>query len=338
MAGFLGYQSIFWLLFLLSAVIFVALVLTLPETLRSIAGNGSIPLQGVLYAPALRRCAPWQKAEDAGEPDDSVAELKQGRITLRMFYEPLLFLFEKDIFCTLFYGSIIFTVWSMVSASTSTVLIRAYGLNTIQIGLAFLPNAVGCALGSVVGGQQLDRDYRAAEAVYKQQHDLPKDYALPKGNPPPDFPIEQARSQQLPLMSAICAFGVVQYGFSVTAGASASIVVPLMAQFAVGYSSTVVLNLNNLLTVDLYPGNSASAASVNNLARYMIGAVGVGFTELGLERLSPDWFFLILGGAIVVASPMAWAEWRLGPTWREERRIRLAQKEERRLEEEKTQP
>lgn len=205
-----------------------------------------------------------------------------------------------------------------------------------RIGLAFLPNAIGCALGSIVGGKQLDRDYHAAEDSYKYMNDLPKDFSLPKGNPPPDFPIEKARLHQLPIMSAICAFGVVLYGFAVTSGES--IVVPLMAQFAVGYSSTVVLNLNNLLTVDLYPGNSASAASVNNLARYMIGAFGVGLTEVALEHLSPAWFFLILGGSIVVASPMAWLEWRFGPTWREERRVRLMQKEERKQETKKAEP
>lgn len=115
------------------------IVLLLPETLRSIAGNGSIPLKGVLYEPTWGRCAPWRKAEALGLADSNTEELQHGRITLRMFYEPLLFLFEKDIFCTLFYGSIVFTVWSMVSASTSTVLIRAFNLSTIQY-VSMTPN------------------------------------------------------------------------------------------------------------------------------------------------------------------------------------------------------
>lgn len=175
-----------------------------------------------------------------------------------------------------------------------------------------------------MGGKQLDRDYHAAEESYKYMNNLPKDFKLPKGDPPPGFPIEKARLHQLPIMSAICTFGVVLYGFGVTSGET--IVVPLMAQFAVGYSSTVVLTLNNILTVDLYPGNSASASAVNNLARYMVGAVGVALTEMALDHLRPEWLFLILGGSIVVASPMAWMEWRFGATWREERRMRLEQK------------
>lgn len=192
-------------------------------------------------------------------------------------------------------------------------------------------------MGSVVGGKQLDRDYQAAENFYKYSQDLPKDYSLPKGNPPPDFPVEKARLHQLPIMSAICAFGVILYGFAISS--SETIVVPLMAQFAIGYASTVVLNLNNMLTVDLYPGNTgASAASVSNLARYMFGAVGVGLTETALEHLREDWFFLILGGSIILASPMALLEWKFGEKWREERRLRLAEKEERRLEALKTEP
>lgn len=187
-----------------------------------------------------------------------------------------------------------------------------------------------------MGGKQLDRDFRAAEDSYKYAHNLPRDYSLPKANPPPDFPVERARMHQLPIMSAICAFATIVYGFAVTSGES--IVVPLMAQFAIGYSSTVVLTLNNLLTVDLYPGNSASAASVSNLARYMIGAFGVSLTEVALQHLSAQWLFLIIGGAIVVSSPMAWLEWKFGATWREERRVRLAQKEERKREAEKVEP
>lgn len=126
-------------------------------------------------------------------------------------------------------------------------------------------------------------------------------------------------------MTAAFCFAVVIYGFSVSSGGS--LVVPLMAQFVIGFSSSAVLNLNNTLTVDLYPGKSAAATAVNNLARCMVGAVGVSMTDLALEMMEPEWLFLILAGVVVAATPMAWAERRFGMQWRAQRRAKIQQKE-----------
>lgn len=197
---------------------------------------------------------------------------------------------------------------------------------THRIGLCFLPNGLGCVIGSTLAGKQLDRDFRLAEDAYKYSNDLPRHVKLPKGNQPDDFPLEATRLAQLPIMTAAFCFSVVIYGFSVSSGAS--LVVPLMAQFVIGYSSTAVLNLNNTLTVDLYPGKSAAATAVNNLARCLVGAVGVSFTDLALENLKAEWLFMILAGTVVAASPMAWAEGKYGMKWRSQRRQRARQKEE----------
>lgn len=350
----------------------IMMILLLPETLRSIAGNGNKPLKGWKFTPLYHKRAPWVKAEALGIPlstGNEVERVVMGNITLRMFFEPLLFLLEKDVLCTLLHGAVIFSVWSMVTESTSSVLVHAYDLSTLEyvthhhlpyfntkqyiykintnldnfrVGLCFLPNGIGCALGSIIAGKQLDKDFRSAEVSYKYRQNLPQSYVLPKASLPNDFPIERARLGQLPSMTTIVAFSVVLYGFSVPSpgaagqggqggsgggGGRGSLVVPLMAQFAIGYSSTAVLNLNNMLMVDLYPGNSASATAVNNLARYMVGAAGVSFTEMALKALRPDSLFLILGAVVIAASPMAWAEWTFGMKWREQRRIRVATRE-----------
>lgn len=225
------------------------------------------------------------------------------------------------------------------------MLAREYSLTTVQygnppqrrrvparltalhrIGLCFLPNGLGCVIGSTLAGRQLDKDFRLAEDAYKYAHGLPRHFKLPKGNQPDNFPLEATRLAQLPTMTAAFCFAVVVYGFSISSGAS--LVAPLVAQFVIGYSSTAVLNLNNTLTVDLYPGKSAAATAVNNLARCLVGAVGVSFTDLALERMKAEWLFVILAGAVLVASPMAWAESVYGMGWRGQRRRRLQEREE----------
>lgn len=172
----------------------------------------------------------------------------------------------------------------------------------------------------------MDKDFHLAEDSYKYEHDLPRDHKLPKSDMPADFPLERARLAQLPTMTVVFAFAVIMYGFSVSSGGS--LVVPLMAQFATGYASTSVLNLNNTLTVDLYPGKSAAATAVNNLARCLLGAIGVSLTEVALKQVSPAILFLILGCVVFASTPMAWAEWTYGMRWRGQRKERLKKRQE----------
>lgn len=193
-----------------------------------------------------------------------------------------------------------------------------------RIGLCFLPNGLGCVIGSTLSGRQLNKDFRLAENSYKYAKDLPRSFKLPKGNQPDDFPLEATRLAQVPIMTGAFIFAVLIYGFSVSSGQS--LAVPLLAQFIIGYSSTAVLNLNNTLTVDLYPGKSAAATAVNNLARCLVGAFGVSFTDLALERIQPQWLFLILSCLVVLATPMAWAEGKYGVEWRRQRKDRLQEK------------
>lgn len=44
---FLGFRSIFWFLFGLGSITLLLILLLLPETLRSIAGNGTLRLAGI---------------------------------------------------------------------------------------------------------------------------------------------------------------------------------------------------------------------------------------------------------------------------------------------------
>ncbi|GME56175.1 putative major facilitator superfamily transporter protein [Neofusicoccum parvum] len=254
------------------------------------------------------------------------------RITWRIFFEPARFLLEKDVGCTLFFGAVVYTVFSMVTSSTTFLLADHYGLNTVQIGFCFLPNGIGCALGSYISGLALDRDFSLASLTHlATDPSLPAASLKQKSTLPFSFPLERARLSQLPLAVSIFVFGVVLYGFSFSPSATAGpahLAVPLLAQFAIGLAATAVLNVNNTLTVDLYPGKGAAAAAVNNLARCLVGAVGVAVIEIALARAAPVVVFGILAGVVVAASPAVWAEWVWGQGWRRERAERMARKEE----------
>ena len=322
----LGFRAIFWFLVILGALVTITIVFFLPETLRRIAGNGSVPLTDVRYQPLGEKIWPKNDKSNGSQdeylpPDTTTGGGTRTKVTWRVFLEPFLFLLEKDVACTLYFGAIIYTVWSMLTSSTAFLFTQYFGFNTLQIGLCFIPNGVGCVIGSTVAGRQLDSDFKAAEDSYRYQTGLPRSHTLPKHELPRDFPLEHARLGQLLSMIYIFIFAVLVYGFSLRPHATPTL--PLIAQFVVGYSSTAVLNLNNTLTVDLYPGKGATATAVNNLARCLLGAVGVSLVNLALTKMTPDILFLVLSCVTLLSVPTVMFEWKFGMKWRTQRMDRM---------------
>ena len=328
----LGFRAIFWFLVILGGFATITIFIFLPETLRRIAGNGSIPLTDFRHQPLCEKF--WHKKaksrdsqDEISLPDTTTAGGSRMKLTWRIFLEPFLFLLEKDVACTLYFGAVIYTIWSMLTSSTSFLFTKYFGLDTLQIGLCFIPNGIGCIIGSIMTGRQLDFDFKAAEASYRYQWDLPHSHTLPKQELPRDFPLERARLAQMASLVYIFIFAVLVYGFSLRP--DATLALPLMAQFVVGYSSTAVLNLNSTLTVDLYPGKGASATAVNNLARCLMGAVGVSLTNIALTKMRPHILFLILACFTLASVPTVIAEWKFGMKWRAQRMERVMRKAEK---------
>lgn len=130
-----GYLSIFWFLTAFGGFSLITIIFFLPETLRSIGGDGTVRLVGYLHKPIIYFIAGQPHVNDASRPDGQRVGVK-----LLTIFEPLIFLAEKDVFITLFFGSIVYTVWSMVTSSTTALFQDVYHLNALQIGLTFLAN------------------------------------------------------------------------------------------------------------------------------------------------------------------------------------------------------
>lgn len=72
--------------------------------------------------------------------ENAVPISEKKRVTFKTVLAPLTFLGEKDIFITLFFGSIVYTVWSMITSSTSSLFESRFGITTLEVGLTFLAN------------------------------------------------------------------------------------------------------------------------------------------------------------------------------------------------------
>jgi hypothetical protein len=113
----------------------------LPETLRGIAGNGSLRLTGI-YQPLVRRFT-----REPSYVQDPGGSIDCKKVTFMTFVEPLGLLFEKDILSNLVFGGVVYATWSMVTASTTSLFKTRFGLNELVLGLAFLPNGASRLTG-----------------------------------------------------------------------------------------------------------------------------------------------------------------------------------------------
>ncbi|CAI7647134.1 unnamed protein product [Penicillium glandicola] len=317
LSQYLGFRSIFWFLVIASGISLFSIMFFLPETLRSIAGNGTVPLKGI-HKPIIY-CISGQK--DARE--DSIPSGKKPKVTFKTVLAPLTFLAEKDVFITLLFGSMVYTAWSMVTSSTSALFEEKYGLNSLEVGLTFLGNGFGCMTGSYTIGYLMDFNHKRTEREYCQQHNLPTDTRI-NSKSHPDFPIEYARMRNTWWITVIFIVCVAVYGVSLRT----HLAVPIILQFIIAYGSTAIFTINSALVIDLYPGASASATAVNNLMRCLIGAAGVAAIQPIIDAITAEYAFLMLAGITTAMVPLIMAETKWGYGWRLERQERLQTRED----------
>ncbi|KMQ46029.1 hypothetical protein A7C99_0450 [Trichophyton rubrum] len=321
-----GFRSIFWLLFVQSIIVLVLLLVFLPETQRQLAGNGSIPLRG-FHKPWLYYLRPpksWATTKSSEPPASKIP-----RISLKSTLVPLTYVFQKDIFVLLAWGSLIYTLWSMVTSSTTTVLLHSFpSLTQWQIGLCFLPNGAGCVLGSLFTGRLLDRTFKRIQSEYKIKHGLPDSVNIKNI---PDFPIERTRLQFMPYFSLSFIICVALYGPSFELNDlrryfAANLVASLGLQFMIAFTSTAIFNINSTMLVDCFPNGSASATATNNLVRCLVGAAGVSVIQPLIAAVRVRNAFLILTGVVVLFLPLVWVQWQYCGKWRQERVRRESEK------------
>ncbi|KAJ6480631.1 MFS general substrate transporter [Mycena vulgaris] len=290
----LGWRSTFWFLCIASSACAVVLILFLPETLRSMVGNGSIP------ASPLSR--PVILVVGRGNPPGAGAPLPR-----KSFQNPLRLLLNADILILLGFNGLVCAVFYGVNASVSTLLHAAYpALSETQLGLCFLAIGSGMLVGSATSGKILDWDYQRvkrsllAEKPVHAQDD--------------SFPIEKARMRLMPALLACYAACCAAYGWCIER--DVSLVGPLLLLIGVGFFSMALMNAVQTLILDLVPGQGSS----DNLGRCALSAAMVACIELVLAALGAGWTYVLLARVCVVASPLIYVVMRIGPACRARRR------------------
>lgn len=197
----------------------------LPETLRSLVGDGSIkppPLWRPLVPVIGRKKAGMSNAE---------------RPPKRKFQNPLRLFLYPDVTILLVYNAILYALFYGVTASISTLFSDTYPyLTEIDIGLCFLAIGGGMLFGSWITGTVLDREYqRVKRSLERKAREDPESPVRPEDVAKDEnFPIEYARFRTMPVYFIVYVACCMGYGWCLEA--KVNIAGPLILQIVSEYS------------------------------------------------------------------------------------------------------
>ncbi|KAL5640286.1 hypothetical protein ACGC1H_007529 [Rhizoctonia solani] len=338
LSGGLGWRSMFWFQAIATGLMLVFMVLTFPETLRAIVGDGSRPPQKWNRTPITILGRKVPKITTDG--DRSVLTTpRRGANPLQIFRV----FTQPDILLVLISTGIVYSLFYSVNTTTSPLFLSAYSyLTQSTVGLCFIPYGVGGALGSIIIGRVLDYDWRKMEQrvpssdaptstrveggenrAEKGMHTITHDRDSQKEKTTAtkldkqDLPIEHTRLKRAPVLFVLVIGASLGYGWSVQQ--KAHIAVPLVLQFIVGVSSMSIMTINQTILVDMYPAQGSSIIASNNFVRCLLGAISLSIQDLLIKAINPGWTYVLFCGICLLTVPLFIIEWRYGSTWRKKR-------------------
>ncbi|KAF2023724.1 MFS general substrate transporter [Setomelanomma holmii] len=287
----LGWRSIFWSIVIMVAVCLLCIALFLPETLRSIAGNGSIPVPK-----RLRAIVPIVGLKASHEAFDPSTQAKA-----KHSVNPFVLFTYPDVVVLLTFTGIVYAVNYTITATISSSFARIYpDLSQTVLGLCYLPLGAGMIIGSTMTGKILDLEY---SRIKKRSGD--------------HFIIEYARLRLMPFYLLLFVICVIAWGWAIEA--RAHMAVPLVLGVLLGGTSMGILNTTMTLNIDILQSRSSGATACTNLVRCSLGAIMISTIDRMTSAWGDGWTYTFWGGICALLLPLMLLEIKMGPRWRAKR-------------------
>jgi predicted MFS family arabinose efflux permease len=299
----LGWRAIFWFLTIYSGAFLIFLIIVLPETLRSMVGNGSTPPKGL-----SKSALSYIQRRRHLNSDSVVPETRPtSKTNLPVdFLGPLRMIVGLEVTYIIAFLAVYYTGWQMLITVMSTLFKQTYGLSEIQIGLTFIANGVGCIIGTLTTGKFLDYDYRQIKRNYTGSEEA--------------FPLEHARLRTIWLWSGLQCAAVLVFGWTLDKGVHMS--VPVICTFVLGWASTSIIGTVSTFMVDCFPKQGASATAALNLVRCLLAAGGTAAVLPIVNGIGVGWTFTLLVGIMLATLSLVWTQMRYGSKRRQRREER----------------
>ncbi|KAL9581456.1 MAG: hypothetical protein Q9212_003891 [Teloschistes hypoglaucus] len=322
-----SYEWVFWCLVIYGGLIVTIVGLFLPETARSVVGNGERQIRwwGKTWwnlAMARRRdqrevglVTDWSMDKEMKEdrkltPEESAGAKQSFRLPNPL--AALRIIFWRDTALVLWLAGSPYAIWYCVQASIPPIYKETYGFNEFQIGLAYLTGGFGTVLGGYANGKIMDWNYRVTARQIGHTVDEVS------GDDLNHFPIERARARGFWYILVIYIGALAGYGWAVECHAHESI--PLTLQFVLAAICTAFQQTFNALLVDIFPASPSTAAASGNVTRCALSALAVATLQPMVDGIGRGWYFTLLsilsGGGGIVANCLIITR---GMTWRHQR-------------------
>ncbi|CAN8101802.1 unnamed protein product [Discula destructiva] len=324
LSQYLGWRSIFWFCFIFSCSVLIPYTLTVPETCRTIVGNGSVPPQAwnktlidIVHERRHRRHRHRRPSRTSSSSISTHYTAHDGPRPRLRFPNPLRALtiaLDKGIGLVILYNSLLYLVFITSVATLSTQFKTIYGYNDLQIGLCYLPYGAGCFGAAIGQGYLLDWQYRRVARQIGFVVDRRR------GDDLSAFPIERARIVPVYWFVGVGLVATVLYGWVLEL--RPSVAAPLCLHFVIGLCITGSFSILNTLIVDLAPESPATAVAANNFVRCELGAGATAVIELMIGAMGTGWCFTFFALLPAVCVPILWAETKYGVQWRQEKKLK----------------
>jgi MFS family permease len=307
---YLGWRSVFWFLTIYAGFLVIIFASIFPETCRKVVGNGSIPAQK--WNVSLLTYIKLRSQRKAGSADAQQQTLAyKPRINL---LNSVRILFDKESGLILLYSGIIFAGYYMVISGMPSLLQQHYGFNTLQIGLCYIPSGCGSLSAAFLIGRLQDWNFRRLAKKQGMVIDKRKQQDIS------NFPIELSRLQVT--MPLVAVAGITIIGLGWVMEYHTSLAGPLIFLLTSTFCLSGAFNGLSTLIVDLNRASAGTATAAMNLARCLMGAGAVAAVIPLLEKIGIGWTSVVIAGVWAVFSPIMFIVIKLGPKWREEKRVR----------------
>ncbi|CAN3357537.1 quinidine resistance protein 2 [Diutina catenulata] len=272
----LGWRAIFWFLAISAGVTEILVYIFLPETTRSIVGNGSIlPKRWriISVAPVLKLKRFRSRLLPPGQTNSSLVQAK----AFTMF-GPFRILSYAPVILILTPMTIGYALWLMMLTTLSTSLTKDYHYSTSQVALAYIPSGIGGLIGTVSIGKILDWTYRTRYEKYssKIKEESP--------NHEHKFNIFRARLVVASLPTFLCAAGSLIFGSAIQYTVNESAM--MISSFMIAMGAMMYLTISTTVLVDLYPTQSSGSSSCVNLTRCWCAAIFIALLTQMIDAMS----------------------------------------------------
>jgi MFS family permease len=247
-------------------------------------------------------------ADRKARPQPKKTRLK---VPIPNVYAAILIIFEKDVGLLMLFMSLFVMANYAMLVPLQDIIRRQYDFNDLQVGMCYIPFAIGSVAGSAIVGWLLDWNYaRVARGIgisvdRKRGDDMRR------------FSIERARLDLTWPWTLLAAGMIVSWGWVVDSGAN--LAAPLVILFFAGAGLSGPVSVLTTLLVDLDPMNPGRVSSTFNLTRATMSALGTAVVQYIIDAWGYGFTYLFMGLIVLAASPCVWIVRTWGPKWREER-------------------